>query len=461
MKTMKTLSTYALAISMMAGLTGLVGCGLSAGDEVTDEHEEGENAQLPGNALAIPAPVRRNLGITFAQVESRAVTQTMRIPGRFELLPTAQHDYVSPVNGRVTLHVQQYQHVAVGDLLATIDSPDWREMQASLVESLDEIEHALAMVQVAEVKLNEQVERVALWEDRLARLAEADVRDADLEAKLADARLVVPTLDAELEAQRYLVNHAREQAQAFLFKGSALTGLTVDALTAPAMRNIGGESVPVWEALEAIEIRATRVGVVDSLEVTDGQWAQAGGHLIEVIAPNELRFVAESLQADLSKLKDGLPAQVVPPSGFGIMFSELSRGELVIGPTAHAEDRAIRLFMTPELPIPWARAGMVGFLEITLTPDAETTLAIPRQAMVRDGLEFVFFRRDPDNKDQVFRVVADTGEHDGRWIQVKSGVLAGDEVVMDGVYQLLAASSSSIESGGHFHSDGSFHKEDH
>jgi hypothetical protein len=47
-------------------------------------------------------------------------------------------------------------------------------------------------------------------------------------------------------------------------------------------------------------------------------------------------------------------------------------------------------------------------------------------------------------------------------VQIESGVKPGDEVVLDGVYQLLAASSASVQKGGHFHADGTFHEgEDH
>ena len=42
------------------------------------------------NRIDIPGPVRSNLGITFARVERRAVANTIRVPGRFELLPTAR-----------------------------------------------------------------------------------------------------------------------------------------------------------------------------------------------------------------------------------------------------------------------------------------------------------------------------------------------------------------------------------
>jgi len=40
-------------------------------------------------------------------------------------------------------------------------------------------------------------------------------------------------------------------------------------------------------------------------------------------------------------------------------------------------------------------------------------------------------------------------------------VREGDEIVLAGNYQLMLATSGSAPKGGHFHSDGTFHAEDH
>ena len=110
---------------------------------------------------------------------------------------------------------------------------------------------------------------------------------------------------------------------------------------------------------------------------------------------------------------------------------------------------------------PWARAGVSGFLEVTPGGTAgDQPLAIPVQAVARDGLLSIVFRRDPKNPDKVIRLEADLGFDDGRYVEIKSGVRAGDEVVVDGVYQLMVATSGTVQKGGHFHADGTFHEGD-
>jgi multidrug efflux pump subunit AcrA (membrane-fusion protein) len=93
------------------------------------------NAPAPTNRVDINTAVRQNLGITFAKVESRNVARTLRVPGRFELLPTAKREYRAAASGTVELLVQQYQTVTAGTPLYRLDSPRWREMQKELADA--------------------------------------------------------------------------------------------------------------------------------------------------------------------------------------------------------------------------------------------------------------------------------------------------------------------------------------
>ena len=78
---------------------------------------------------------------------------------------------------------------------------------------------------------------------------------------------------------------------------------------------------------------------------------------------------------------------------------------------------------------------------------------------MQDGLVHVLFRRDPRDPDKVIRLEADLGTDDGRWVVLKSGVALGDEVVLDGAYEIKLASqqNGTVQKGGHFHADGTFH----
>ena len=116
-------------------------------------------------------------------------------------------------------------------------------------------------------------------------------------------------------------------------------------------------------------------------------------------------------------------------------------------------DRTIEVVLIPQTTAPWARAGVSGFAEIVLDDTEDAVPAVPASSVIQDGLKHVVFRRDPADPDQVIRLDADLGVNDGRWVALESGVKPGDEVVLDGVYELMLTGSGSMQQGGHFDPD--------
>jgi multidrug efflux pump subunit AcrA (membrane-fusion protein) len=146
-----------------------------------------------------------------------------------------------------------------------------------------------------------------------------------------------------------------------------------------------------------------------------------------------------------------MEAYIVPPHGGSFEFQDSIKGTLRIGLEADPDNRSIEIVVLPEKSVPWARPGVSAFLEIILDDSEEPELAIPKSSIVSDGLETVFFRRNPRNPDEAFRVQADLGPSDGKWTVVYSGLMEGDEVVLDGIYELkLATSGLKQEVDPHF-----------
>jgi hypothetical protein len=418
--------------------------------------------------------VRQNLGVTFAKVERRAVARAVRVPGRFELLPDARREYRTMLPGQVEPTVQQFQRVEPGDVVFRINSPKWREIQQNLAAAEAAIRAARASAEtigplrnahhVHERALNDSV---SLWTDRLSQLqkiSDAGGGKADelaaARATLAAARAELAEVlekDAELEAREREIDSdlaaALTTRELLLAGAAAVTGL--DARELEAEDSTGA---PRWRSLDTVESRAVAPGVVETIALTGGAWADESTLVISTIQPDRLRFHAEGLQSDLTSFRDGLAASVAAPT-----LRALSRdatamsGTLVVGLGADPEQRTVELFMTPETVAPWAKPGVAAYLEVSLA-DASPDLAIPLSAVVRDGLTSYIFRRDPRDPDTAIRIEADLGIDDGRWVVVKSGVREGDEVVLDGVYQLMLATSAAATKGGHFHADGTFHE---
>jgi hypothetical protein len=452
----------------------LQGCG-SDSQEAPAVPADTSHTNTPTNRVAIPLAVRANLGITFATVERRKIQDTLRAPGRFEYLPSAKRQYRTMLAGKVDIFVQQFEKVAQGTLLYSIESPQWREMQqtiASYVSSVQQLEAKLAMFNPLYLA-HEQHEysvkaNVDMWEERVEKLkAIQEAGGGSLReftaarAAYADARADYAHLrekDAELD-----VSYAETLAELRAAKST----LEIALESASSLLNIPiPKNTPNWwRDISTIEVTATDSGVIASLDVTNGAWADGQTNVLTVVQPNKLRFHASGLQSDLGVLRDGLEVNIVPPTptsaGNAVKLQNTMHGTLQLGLTGDANDRTIDLFVTPDALTSWARPGVTAQLEIIIESTTVPELSIPLAAVQQDGLTPIIFRRAPDNPNESIRMEADLGMNDGRWVAILSGLTDGDEVVLDGGFQLMLATSGSVQKGGHFHADGTFHEGEH
>lgn len=430
-----------------------------AGSEaMTFEEQAGDQ---PTNRIDIPATVRSNLGITFAPVQRRQVGSTIRVPGSFELQPLARREYRMVLPGEVELKINQYQKVEVGDLLYRFRSPKWPELQHEIITSEQAIASAEAAISVARTQIDEAQLRSRLMTQRLDALADAGIKIADLETTASEIEATLPRLRAELGQAETTLANARRNREHALHVASSATGMREQRLS--EIIDHEGLNIPAYQAIDWIEVRATRTGTVQTLALTDGAFAEATSLVLSTIDPTRVRFRALALQSDLARLGGGAKAIVTPPSSAGVAVDTSVPAEMTIGLEAHPEQRTVALLAVPTEQRDWIRPGVSAFLEVTVETTDGYALAIPRSAIVKDGIVHVFFRRDPADPNKVIRVEADMGVSDGRWVAINSGLMLNDQVVLNGAYELKLASQQSgvSQKGGHFHADGTFHAEDH
>jgi multidrug resistance efflux pump len=461
-----------------------MGCEKKDGDETAEK--AGDTSPAPTNRVDINASVRQNLGITFAKVESRNVARTLRVPGRFELLPTAKREYRAAASGTVELLVQQYQTVEAGTPLYRLDSPRWREMQKELADAEASVQLAQAgvdsiapLLAAHEDHHTEIGKAVDLWSARVATLEQLQAAGgargdevAQAKASLASSRSeLAETLEKEAEllarkAETAAQLDAAQSRREFLYEAAAtLLGRATDVRILTA----GGKILPRWRNINGIEVRALAPGIVESVEVVSGGVIDQHAHVLSTVQPDQVRFRAVGLQSDLPRLASGQRARVVPAQTATAAGTAASddriEGTLTLAPTGDPERRTLDLILTPgdgssALPAApsWARAGVSAFLEVVTSGNGGDELAIPLKCVARDGTQAIIFRRDPADPNKAIRMDADLGLDDGRWVVIKSGVAQGNEIVLDGVYQLMVATSGTITKGGHFHPDGTFHE---
>lgn len=392
-------------------------------DESESAHSAEEESEQPTNRIAIPATVRSNLGITFAKVERRKIASTLRVPGSFELQPLARLEYRMMLSGHVEFLVGQFDEVKKGTPIYLFRSLELLALQQR--------------VDLAEASLRQTEAKYEVARGRKDALADANFKRAELDARVAE-------LEAEIEQKEVELGSATSALQ-------SATQISSDE--AQAVRGKPGD----W-----VEVRAKEDGIVESLAVTNGTFVEETTLILTTIDPAKVRFHAMALQSDLPKFKNGQEVGIVPPQSAGVDLNDSVPGTLQIGLAADPQFRTVALYATPGELASWVRPGVSAFLEIAEESTGGIVLAIPRSAVVKDGITHVFFKRDPLDPNKAIRVEADLGVNDGRWIEIKSELGPQDEVVLDGVYELKLASSQSgiSQKGGHFHADGSYHGSD-
>lgn len=424
-----------------------------------DAGQETAAEQLPSNRVAIPPSVRSNLDITFAKVERRDVANTIRVPGSFELQPLARHEYRLMLSGRIEFLVNQFDPVQPGTPLYRFRSPQWPQLQQEVVVAEQAIASAEAQVDVAEAGLVETRAKHEAVKSRIEALAQAEFKRADLEAQLAELSANVTRQQAELRAAQTALTNAKQAFAQAVHRASAAVGLTPDYLLESVRDD--DRTLSRYQLIDWVEVKATEPGVVESLAVTDGTFVETTTLLLTTVDPTKVRFRALGLQSDLALFTSGRPARIVPPQSNGKRINTSIDAELIVGLSADPAHRTVTLYAVPKELHPWARPGVSAFMEIVTESTGGVVLAIPRSAVVKDGITHVYFKRDPRDPNKAIRTEADLGVDDGRWVEIKSGVGPNDEVVLSGAYELklATATSGTTQKGGHFHADGAFHGE--
>lgn len=252
----------------------------------------------------------------------------------------------------------------------------------------------------------------------LARLNDSVLRAqlAQQEANIAAARATLTEAQANLK-----------RAEELLPKGH-ISGQTADARRAAAGTAQAQLTVAQASRDETLaRLAQTRItspddGYISSRSAVIGQIVNSGDQLFRVVRDSRLELDAEIPETTLATLAPGLTVQV---SADG-----LPTVAATIRAVAPSVDNKSRLGLAHIALPPKAgfRPGM--FAQASIALDQGTALLVPSSAVVyRDGAAGVFVL----GKDMMvkFRPV-DTGERAGAYIEITTGLAAGEEVALKG-----------------------------
>ena len=166
------------------------------------DHDEHAAPKLPPGTVELSPAALKNLGVEFASVERRRLSNRISLPGRFDPAPGGRVEIRAPTAGYLRWMVKPFTMVKTGDTLALLRSP---QMTALITEEGDiraQLIQAEAKVKLTSAQLFEAQGLQEMRKKRLEQLRRLGASRAEQETQLAEGELSLPRLAAETESAR-------------------------------------------------------------------------------------------------------------------------------------------------------------------------------------------------------------------------------------------------------------------
>jgi cobalt-zinc-cadmium efflux system membrane fusion protein len=359
---------------------GVPPVGPTSHEDETEQHE-----QLPTKVQLRPEVVK-SAGITTAPAASDSLPATVDLTGEIAADPDRSARLAARVPGRIVdVKAKEGDRVKAGQTIAVLESPELARARATLAS-------AAARAKVA--RLNA---------DRLKSLESKNLASGqEVAAAVAEAS----ALDAEAAAARQ----------------------TLTAFGQGAEEAQGGSA--------RVIIRTPLAGFVLSRDAVQGQTMTAE-HVIAVVGDlDHAYFLGRLFEKDLARVKVGASAEVrlnaYPNEVFDAKIETIGRQ---LDPAARTVTARILVRNHGDL----VKVGLFGAARVVVGPAESPAkrVVVPLSAVTKVASRDVVFVRHPDGDFELHPVtLGRTAE--GR-IEILSGLRAGEQVVVDGVFTLKSA----------------------
>ena len=256
------------------------------------------------------------------------------------------------------------------------------------------------------------------------------LEDTEYVNALAIARATLKKAEANLASARINYERFRELYQGNVISEKdfedAQTGLNLaEADTAAA----AAAAANAEESLRGATVVSPFDGVVSNRNVTLGQMVSAGSSLMAVEDISSVYVVVNVEQKDLGRVKPGLPAEVTVDSFVSRGFAGVVE---IINPSANKNARVFETKIKVGNGEGLLKPGMFASVQIKTGEEGEA-LVVPQNSLVSiQGMFFAFVAEG----DRVKRQQVEIGQVIGQLVQIKSGLTAGQKIVVTNVNKL-------------------------
>ncbi|MEN9360713.1 MAG: hypothetical protein RL095_2248 [Verrucomicrobiota bacterium] len=418
---------------------------------------EKKAAALPPGTVELSPAALKTLGIEFASVERRVLQHVVALPGRFDPAPGGRVEIRAPASGYLRWLVKPFSQVKSGESIALLRSP---QLTALLTEEGDIRAQSLqaeAKVKLTAAQLTEAQALQELRQKRLEQLRRLGAERAEIEIQIAEGKLALPRLKTEAEGARTEAQALAQKLQAVENEVLSLAGRR-DRIQADGVLLMAAPNSGLLSGADAAGAAAASCACPDCAGDGVGLFVTEGQSLAFVNNERKLQLRVSARPDQISGLDLESPGEIRCHDGHSFA------GKLRLDPAADPLTGARSLVCLPDTALPaHLIPGSPANLVVKGLAPSEEVLAIPDSALVRDGNELVFFRRDPANPARIRRVVADPGKSAAGFVEIKSGIRPGDAIVTKGAYAVnlsAAANKNQAPPGFHYHADGSLHSDE-
>ena len=189
-----------------------------------------------------------------------------------------------------------------------------------------------------------------------------------------------------------------------------------------------------------ISLHAPATGIVAESHVRLGEPVEPSKEIMDILDLTKLWAIASVPQQEAAKLRIGTKARIK----IAAMGDELVDGELIrFGTTADAKSGTFDAIFLIDNPESKLRPGMRAEFSI-VTSEREDVTVVPREAVQGDISNRVVYVADFDLPNSFVKSSVVTGEENDQYIEIKSGLFPGDEVVTKGAYLLGFAGGGNL-----------------
>jgi RND family efflux transporter MFP subunit len=184
-------------------------------------------------------------------------------------------------------------------------------------------------------------------------------------------------------------------------------------------------------------------GVVERRHVSVGDYVHVGTPMVTVTDTRDLRAELPFPETVGYRLEVGQPVYLESPIAPGLTVQTVIEH---IRPQVGAMSRALIAIADVENPGSWRPEATVKARAVV--EERPAAVVVPLIAVVKRPAGEVVYRMDDAAEGRVREQIVETGERQDGWIEVRSGLAAGDVVVAEGAYYLSDGVRVVVREGG-------------